>query len=79
MHLTLFQKSLSSILRGRGTITIEVLEAHEETVAAVARRLPEEDSLSSASADQRANGGAQHAKAQYMVSMSGLVDIEQRT
>jgi hypothetical protein len=67
MHLTLFQKSFSSILRGRGTITIGVLEALEETVAVVARQLPQEDSLSSASADQRANAGAQHAKAQYIV------------
>jgi hypothetical protein len=48
-------------------------------VVAVARRLLEQDSLSSASADQKANGGAQRANAQYTMSVSGLVDIEQRT
>jgi len=44
----------------------------------VAHWMLEEDSLSSASVDQRANTGAQCAKAQYTVSVSVLVDIEQR-
>jgi hypothetical protein len=66
MHLTLFQKSLSFILRWRGTITIGVLEAPKETVAAVA--LPAAaGGFSLAHQQTRANTGAQRAKAQYTV------------
>jgi hypothetical protein len=77
MHLILFHKSLSSIFRGGEQSQSESWRLPRKGLrqlpASCRRRI-----LSSASANERANAGAQHAKAHYTMSVSLLVDIEQR-